>query len=80
MDSAAENNRLSTQVPVRVKRCGKSAPHGWQQSVARQTPLGARPNRSPLAWPALDSGRLLEVVSDGDPRGMTVHDKTRLTD
>ena len=33
-----------------------------------------------MAWPALDSGRLLEVVSDGDPRGMTVHDKTRLTD
>jgi len=33
-----------------------------------------------LAWPALDSGRLLEVASDGDPRGMTVHDKTRLID
>ena len=30
-------------------------------------------------WPALDSGRLLEVVSDGDPRGMTVLDRTRLT-
>ena len=48
--------------------------------MARQTPLGARPNRDPLAWPALDPGRLLEVVSDGDPRGMTVLDKTRLID
>ena len=34
-ESATENNRLSASVPVRVKRCGKSAPHGWQQSVAR---------------------------------------------
>src|SRR5690606_14116013 len=33
--SATENNRLSASAPVRVKRCGKSAPHGWQQSVAR---------------------------------------------
>jgi len=28
-ESATENNRLSMQVPVRVKRCGKSAPHDW---------------------------------------------------
>ena len=30
---------------VRVKWCGKSAPRGWQQTVAGQTPPGARPNR-----------------------------------
>jgi len=34
-ESTTENNRLSAQAPVRVKRCGKSAPHGWQQFVAR---------------------------------------------
>jgi hypothetical protein len=34
-ESATENNRLRVSAPVRVKRCGKSAPHGWQQSVAR---------------------------------------------
>jgi len=34
-ESATENNRLSAQAPVRVKRCGKSAPHVWQQFVAR---------------------------------------------
>jgi 16S rRNA (cytosine1402-N4)-methyltransferase len=32
-----------------------------------------------LAWPALDSGRLLEAYGDVCPRGMTVHDRTRLT-
>ena len=79
-ESATENNRLSTSVPVRVKRCGKSAPRGWQQSVARQTPLGARPNRVPSAWPALEPGRLLEAYSDVRRRGMTVLDRTRLTD
>src|SRR5690606_39980109 len=34
-ESRTENNRLSASAPVRVKRCGKSAPRGWQQSVAR---------------------------------------------
>ncbi len=32
-----------------------------------------------MAWPALDSGRLLEACGDASPRGMTVHDRTRLT-
>jgi len=44
----------------------------------RQTPPGARPNRDPLARPALDPGRLLERCGDVTPRGMTVHDRTRL--
>jgi len=46
--------------------------------VARQTPLGARPNRVPLARPALEPGRLLKTSSDGRRRGMTVLDRTRL--
>lgn len=33
-----------------------------------------------MARPALEPGRLLEVSSDGHRRGMTVLDKTRLTD
>ena len=32
-----------------------------------------------MVWPALGSGRLLEAVSDGCRRGMTVLDRTRLT-
>ena len=31
-----------------------------------------------MAWPALGSGRLLEKGGDAFPRGMTVHDRTRL--
>lgn len=31
-----------------------------------------------MAWPALDPGRLLERYGDVAPRGMTVHDRTRL--
>ncbi len=31
-----------------------------------------------MAWPALSPGRLLEASGDGRPRGMTVHDRTRL--
>ncbi len=31
-----------------------------------------------MAWPALGSGRLLEEGGDAFPRGMTVHDRTRL--
>ena len=48
--------------------------------MARQTPLGARPNRVPLAWPALEPGRLLKTCSDVRRRRMTVLDRTRLTD
>jgi hypothetical protein len=32
-----------------------------------------------MAWPALDAGRLLEPLGDDRPRGMTVHDRIRLT-
>lgn len=33
-ESATENNRLSAQAPVWVKRCGKSAPQPWQHGLA----------------------------------------------
>jgi hypothetical protein len=33
-----------------------------------------------LAWPALEPGRLLKTCSDVRRRGMTVLDRTRLTD
>lgn len=31
-----------------------------------------------MAWPALGPGRLLERCGNAAPRGMTVHDRTRL--
>ena len=31
-----------------------------------------------MARPAFDAGRLLERISDDTPRGMIVHDRTRL--
>ena len=33
-----------------------------------------------MAWPASLPGRLLEAVGNGGPRGMVVHDRTRLID
>ena len=54
--------------------------------MARQTPLGARPNRnlrkkviSYICGPHIDSGRSLEVYGDIHPREMIVHDRIRLT-
>jgi hypothetical protein len=32
-----------------------------------------------MTWPASGPGRLLERIGDDAPRGMTVHDRTRLT-
>ena len=31
-----------------------------------------------MSWPATGSGRSLEIRGDADPRGMAVHDRTRL--
>src|SRR5690606_5330629 len=31
-----------------------------------------------MPWPAVSPGRLLERIGDDAPRGMTVHDRTRL--
>ena len=47
--------------------------------MAGKTPPGARPNRGTIMRPAWFPGRLLEVHGDVHPRGMAVHDRTRLT-
>jgi hypothetical protein len=44
----------------------------------RQPPSGARPNREAMVWLAPLPGRLLEPWGNPRPRGMTVHDRTRL--
>ena len=44
----------------------------------RQPPSGAKPNRQILTLLAESAGRLLERTSNRTPRGMTVHDRTRL--
>jgi hypothetical protein len=78
-ESATESRQPSVaRLAVMVKRCGKSAPRSGQPFAARQTPLGARPNREALMWPAELPGRLLEPDSDVRPRGMIALDKTRL--
>ena len=58
---------------VRVKRWCKRPPVSVAISIAMQTPLGARPRR-----PALENcsfklaGRLLEFVSNYEPRWMVI--------
>ena len=44
----------------------------------RQPPPGATPNRRAMTRPAELAGRWLELRSDPGPRGMAVHDRTRL--
>jgi hypothetical protein len=76
---------LSLRAEVRVKRCGKSAPRGWQQPWqgkphSEQDQIGGRaaarrPHAS--AWPP---GRSQERLGDESPRGMIAHDRTRLID
>ena len=44
----------------------------------RQPPSGARPNRQAMMLLAEPAGRLLEHTGNCMPRGMTVHDRTRL--
>ena len=46
--------------------------------MARQTPLGARPNRGAMGWLGPHPGVLLEPCGDAGSRGMVVHDRTRL--
>src|SRR3954452_245372 len=69
--------------PVRVKRCGKSAPRTWQHGRhgkphLEQGQIGKSPEKGSGCPPVLP-GRPLEVAGDGDPRGMIVLDRTRLT-
>src|SRR4029450_13974848 len=49
---SATESRPPGASPVRVKRCGKSAPASDATPAARQTPYGARPNRGGTKWPA----------------------------
>src|SRR5436190_8894871 len=44
----------------------------------RQPPPGATSNRRTTTWLAESAGRWLEPRGDPGPRGMTVHDRTRL--
>ncbi len=85
-ESATERYRLSTAQagPVRVKWCGKSAPRGWQHQRhgkphLEQDQIGkhAAPAAVHVAHMRLP-GRSLELRGDAHPRGMTVHDRTRL--
>jgi hypothetical protein len=89
-ESATESKppkRPLTRPTARVKRRGKSAPHRWQHSMARQTPPDARPNREAVGLgnkpcsviPYVLPGRPLEAHGDVGPRGMVALDRTRLT-
>ncbi len=53
---------------VRVKRCGKSAPHGWQQ--AWQGKPHSEQDQIEIEWclSARGLGRLLEAFGDKCPR------------
>src|SRR4249919_3364529 len=51
-----------------------------QRRMARQTPSGARPNRGTMGWLDPSPGALLEPCREARPRGMVVHDRTRLND
>jgi hypothetical protein len=61
---------------VRVKRRGKSPPLDWQQDrhgkpLTEQDQIGWRtPSLGQRIGPIEPAGRLLEVSSDADPRGM----------
>src|SRR3569623_3785066 len=44
----------------------------------RYPPSGATPNRQAMKRLAESAGRWLEPVSNGRPRGMVAHDRTRL--
>ena len=46
----------------------------------RQPPSGARSNRQMMTLLVESAGRSLEPVGNRRPRGMTVHDRTRLID
>ena len=69
---------------ARVKRRGKSPPPDWQQDGQGKPPteqdqIGWRAARAVRIGPIEPAGRSLEAASDSPPRGMTSHDRTRLT-
>ena len=63
--------RRDLTIPVRVKWCGKSAPRlersGWQgKPHVEQDQIGEEERPAPFRLP----GRLLELISNGQPRRM----------
>jgi len=86
-ESATENKPpMATQVDqARVKRWGKSPPPDWQQDGHGKPPreqdqIGRRTAQAARVDPTEPAGRSHEVGGDIHPRGMTLHDRTRLTD
>lgn len=70
---------------ARVKRWGKSPPPVWQQNGQGKPPreqdqIGRRTAQAARVDPTEPAGRSLEVDGDIHPRGMALHDRTRLTD
>ena len=69
-ESATENRPPSGFArPVRVKRCGKSAPASPATGVARQTPPGARSRRERAVRPQTLPGRLHRWMVIHGPSG-----------
>ena len=76
------HRKYTASLLVRVKWCGKSAPRCWQQQWQgkphpEQDQIGEQTVFCHV-WPARFPGRLLEWSGDRLPRGMIVHDRTRL--
>ncbi len=70
---------------ARVKRWGKSPPPDWQQDGHGKPPreqdqISRRSAQAARVDPTEPAGRSHEVDGDIHPRGMTLHDRTRLTD
>ena len=86
-ESATENRPpMAAQADqARVKRWGKSPPPDWQQDGHGKPPreqdqIGRRTAQAARVDPTEPAGRSHEVSGDIHPRGMTLHDRTRLTD
>jgi len=86
-ESATENRPpMAAQADqARVKRWSKSPPPDWQQDGHGKPPreqdqIGRRTAQAARVDPTEPAGRSLEVDGDIHPRGMTLHDRTRLTD
>src|SRR5258706_3084762 len=66
-----------------TKRATETSRDGWSTRLrvageTRQPPPGATSNRRTTTWLAESAGRWLEPRGNPGPRGMTVHDRTRL--
>src|SRR5437899_1213790 len=66
-----------------TSRTTETSRDGWSIRLrvageTRQPPPGATSNRRTTTWLAESAGRWLEPRGNPGPRGMTVHDRTRL--